>query len=384
MLLSEFVMTQNLKDMHPVMASSESYSFLHHYSQNKSLPKAIQKAFGTVRNELFESETKKEIKALEAKVGLIQKVLEKPVFDTFNKENNTFYLLQSLGLTYGNGRISYMNCNKHSVQITLRKYRLPKTNRAYLSSGLINQNQKVLEMLVGETDKKTTELNATSFFLPQLLPELYNSMTAEYREKFEAQSLRAYHKSTERLHIQFEKSPVDYINLFNAKGFYFEQKKDKIYIQSIYSKYPVSIPLSVKTCAYLKSIKNMDVVLNGQSKTLNNVEEKGRAQLKNLWVSHLIEKQLYGKAAYMIVHEGVRHILHPEMMEHHLENGLRQKILEVSKQKVNFQQASILRKSVYAFSALLGGSGYKEEEVFNGFKDEFTDFSKYRSRGLFI
>ena len=67
--------------------------------------------------------------------------------------------------------------------------------------------------------------------------------------------------------------------------------------------------------------------------------------------------------------------------EYHMENGLREKLIEMSNRKVSAEQASLLRKSVYAFSSLLGGD-YKEEDVFNGFKDEFTDYSKYKS--LFI
>lgn len=226
-------------------------------------------------------------------------------------------------------------------------------------------------------------VNATAFFLPLMMPELYGSMNAEYRERFEENSLRAYLRTAEKLNVRYEKSSNDYIKLFNAKGFYFGLEQDKVYVSSIYSKYPVSIALQPRTQGYLKSIKNLDAVLNGQSKALDGIKEKRRGQLEHLWLAHLIEKQLYGKAAFMMVYDELYPNLEKEVMDFHLVNGLREKILEVSKQKIKYLRASILRKGVYAFSSLLGG-GYKEEEVFNGFKDEFTDFGKYKGNNRFV
>lgn len=253
---------------------------------------------------------------------------------------------------------------------------------AYISTGSIRQNDKVLKMLVEEVDKKDADLNASSFFLPLLLPELYSSMTDVYREQFERESLKAYLKTSERSHSAYEKSPVDYIKLFNAKGFYFELKQDKIYLRSIYSKQPISIQLAPKTQSYLNSIKNLDRVLSEQKNSIENLTEKNQNQLNNLWLGYLVEKGLYGKAAYAIVHQKVRPNLGKQAMEHHMENGLRNKIVQVSNQKISHQRAAVLRKGLYAFSALLGGSGYKEEEMFNGFKDEFTDFTK--RKGMFM
>ncbi len=100
--------------------------------------------------------------------------------------------------------------------------------------------------------------------------------------------------------------------------------------------------------------------------------------LKNLWVSYLIERGIYDRAANLIVHEDIRPNLHREALEYHMEKGLQNSIHELSNKKINAQQAAILRKSVYAFSSLLGGK-YRKEEVFNGFKDELTDYSKRRS-----
>lgn len=238
-------------------------------------------------------------------------------------------------------------------------------------------------MLAGDEKNQDTDLNATSFFLPLLLPNLYETMNDEYRKRFEIASLQAYLKAAERFHIDYEKSPLDYIKLFNAKGFYIEQKDDKLHLGSIYSKHQVGIPLAPKTQAYLRSIDNLDKVLLQQEKTIESIMKSGRGELGNLWLSYLIERKLYVKAAYVMVHEGLRPNLAAEPMEHHLGNGLRQKILEVSEQRMSHRQAAILRKGVYAFSALLGGNN-KEEEMFNGFKDELTDYGKFKGRNMFI
>ena len=57
---------------------------------------------------------------------------------------------------------------------------------------------------------------------------------------------------------------------------------------------------------------------------------------------------------------------------------------EAIKRQSNIQQNRLLRKGVYAISSLLGNRGKGQEDVYNGFKDEFTDWSKYKGRGMSI
>ena len=378
-MLSEFVSLISFKEVLPFLASSERYAFLNHYipeNNGSSLLISVQKEFESMRDMLSITESKKELKTLENRVSILKKVWEANVFDISGSKSTLFHLLQGLGLKYGNGRISYINSNIHSVEIFLDNYHIPNENEASISFGCIDQNSRILQQLMEEKGGKATDLNATAFFLPMLLPQLYSSITLDYGKWFEEHSLKAYLHKTERLHLSYEKSAIDFIKLFNAKGFHFKQIEDDICITSIYSKHGVSIPLSLKTQAYLKSIKNLDQVLNEQSKALSNIMDEGRGQLKNLWLSYLIEKELYGKVAFMMIYDKLRPNLDKDVMEYHLEKGLREWLLQVSKQKLNSQQATILRRSAFAFSSLLGGSHYKEEEVFNGFKDELTDYSK--------
>ncbi|KKM66018.1 hypothetical protein LCGC14_1485420 [marine sediment metagenome] len=387
MLLSEFVMVKNLGDLMPHVARSERFPFIGHYCErnnDKKVLKALQNEFGGTRQELNETETKKEAKTLADRGVLIRKILEDKVFDTNINNSVPFYLVQGLGLKYNGGVLSYRNSNAHSIRMPIENSGPPKTDTSYISTGCIDQNVKVLEMLADDEKNQDDNLNATSFFLPLLLPGLYQAMNDEYRKRFEIASLRAYIKTAERFHIDYEKSPVDYIELFNAKGFYIEQKEGKLHLGSIYSKHPIGIPFAPKTQACLKSIDNLDKVLEQQKKGIESITESGRGELGNLWLSYLIERKLYGKAAYVMVYEGLRPNLAAEPLEDHLGNGLRQKILEVSEQKISNRQAAILRKGIYAFSALLGGNGRTEEEMFNGFKDELTDYGKFKGRNMFI
>ncbi len=186
------------------------------------------------------------------------------------------------------------------------------------------------------------------------------------------------------MHIPFEKSAKDYIRLFNKKGFYFVRRDENLFLHSIYSKFPGGIPLSPKTGTYLSTLKGLDTILNGQRAVLDNITNQGQGHLKNLWVSYLIEKQLYDKAAFMIVNDGVRPNLSQEILKFHMDNGLREKIVVTTNQKVNAKHARFLRSSVYAFSSLLGKSNYREEGVFNGFRDELTDYGRYRYKSNFI
>ena len=95
-----------------------------------------------------------------------------------------------------------------------------------------------------------------------------------------------------------------------------------------------------------------------------------------------MERGMYDKVAFMITAENVHPNLHREMVHHHLDNGLRESMNVASTRQSNIQQNRLLRKGVYAISSLLGNRGKKSEEAFNGFKDELTDYSKYRGSGL--
>ncbi|MFC4095392.1 hypothetical protein [Euzebyella saccharophila] len=115
---------------------------------------------------------------------------------------------------------------------------------------------------------------------------------------------------------------------------------------------------------------------------MNKLVEEGRNNLENLWAGHLIERGLYDKATFIITAENVRPNLHREMVQHHMDNGLRKYMNQVIERKTSIQQNRLLKEGVFAINSLLGGSSKKNKETYNGFKDELTDWSKYKGQGV--
>jgi len=120
----------------------------------------------------------------------------------------------------------------------------------------------------------------------------------------------------------------------------------------------------------------------GQRPVINSLMEEGRNKLENLWAGHLMERGMYDKVAFMIMAEKAHPNLHREMVEHHMDHGLRQSLVKVSQKQSSIQNNRLLRKGVYAISSLLGSRSKRSEEMYNGFKDELTDYSKFKGKGL--
>ena len=98
----------------------------------------------------------------------------------------------------------------------------------------------------------------------------------------------------------------------------------------------------------------------------------------------MIERGQYKKAAYLFVLDGVKPNLPLEILEHHMQNGLKEALGTVSRKQVDRKQARLLRKGVYALGNMLRSNSFGEEEMFNGFKDELTDYSKYKGKGQWL
>jgi len=128
----------------------------------------------------------------------------------------------------------------------------------------------------------------------------------------------------------------------------------------------------------------LNIILGEQTKILEDIETSGRASLKSLWAGHLVETGQYRKAAYLFVLDGARPNLPWQQLEHHMQNGLKEALVTVTQKQVDRKQVRLLRKGIYALNKLLGSNSFIEEEMFNGFKDELTDYSKYKGMGLWM
>lgn len=384
-MLSENILAKNLMDIIPDIIISKDYIFLGRYLPEKrkeALRKALEKEFPTVRERLYRLETRKEIESLESKFRLIGKVLENGIFDVGMEKGSVRLLFQSLGVKYHNDRLSFTNSNRHTVPVALGDLPFPKAMEEYVSSGFVRQNHSVLEMMTAQNSDIGPKLTATAIFLPMVFPKLYEAMAPMFRQQFEEAALGSYVKHAERMHAPYEKSPKDYIAFFNAKGFYFVREKNGFEIKSIYTDNGTSHALPKRTGQYLNSIPDLSRTLKGQQNVINDLINDERNNLKNLWAGHLMERGLYDRVAFMLIYEKGYPNLHREIVQHHMENGLRKSVDQAIKRQSSTQLNLFLRKGVYAISSLLGNLGKEQEEVFNGFKDEFTDWSKYKGKGL--
>ena len=384
-LLSENIMTKNLDDLIPNITPSKSYIFLDRYlprNRKELLLKALKKEFPTVRERLYQLETKKEKETLESKFRLIGHILEKGIFDVGTEKGSVRLLFQSLGVKYHDNKLSFTNSDRHTVPVPLGHLTFPREMEKHVSSGFVRQNHLMLQMLSEQSSENSPKLTASTIFLPMIFPNLYEKMNPVYKKLYESVALGSYIKHAERMHAPFEKSAKDYIAFFNAKGFYFAKGEKGFEIKSIYTDNKASYPLPKRTSQYLNTVPNLSEVLKEQQPIINGLVEEGRNNLENLWAGHLMERGMYDKVAFMLTAEKVYPNLHPEMVQHHMDSGLRESVNVASARHSNIQQNRLLRKGVYAVSSLLGGSGKKAEEVYNGFKDEFTDWSKYKGKSL--
>ena len=385
-LFSEHIDRTPTKPIVMEMAKSERFQFLKKYlhTDGRNLSELIKGQFYIVKDMLYITESVREERQLKGKAELLRQASDKRLFDAPRERGILFELVRSLGTDYDRGILRYANSYVHQAELNLGHVQLPNQIDFYASPSFIKENERILDGLLNDKTEKEIRPSPTAIFLPLMFPNLYTGMTQKYRQRFERLSLKSYHKYAEHKQVSFEKSPKDYIQFFNEKGFKFERREEKLYVSSIYSKYPVSVPIAPKAQAYLESSTDLNAVLGNQKKALENIETSGRASLKSLWVTHLVETGQYKKAAYLFVLDAIRPNLPLQIVEYHMQNGLKQALVTVSQKQVSRKQAQLLRKGVYALGNILGSTSFREEEMFNGFKDELTDYSKYRGRGLWM
>ncbi|MDF0714560.1 relaxase/mobilization nuclease domain-containing protein [Muricauda sp. 334s03] len=384
-LLSEHIITRNFGDIVPNLKASEKFRFLERYiprNQRIEFRKAVENAFPIIKKRIYELETKKEKEILEKKFKLIGKVLEKGIFNVGTEQGSIRLLFQALGVKYHDNQLSFTQSNKHTIPVKLGNLPFPENMEKHVSTGFVRQNHLMLEMLTEQSSENSPKMTGSAIFLPMIFPKLYERMDPVYKWQYERVALGSYVKYAEQMHAPFEKSAKDYITLFNAKGFYFVKGEKGFEVKSIYTNNKASYPLPKRTSLYLNSIPDLSVRLQRQRTVIKGLFEEGRNDLKNLWVGHLMERGVYDKVAFILTSEKAYPNLHREIVQHHMDNGLRQSLVQVSQRQSSVQQKRLLRKGVYAVSSLLGGRGKNQDEAFNGFKDELTDWSKYKRKGV--
>jgi len=384
-LFSEHIETKNLRDVLQDLTTLEKYRFLERYLPNNQkvlFRKAVQNMFPIVRDRLVGLETKKERETLEGKFRLIGDILEKGIFDVGVKGGSVRYLFQALGVEYRDDRLYSADSSKHSIPIALGNLPSPKDMEEYVSTGFVRQNHLLLEMLTAQNSDNGSKLTATAFFLPMVFPKLFERMHPVYRQRYEHTALGSYLEHAERMHAPFERSAKDYISFFNAKGFYFVKGENALEIKSIYTDKASSYVLPKRTNLYLSSTLKLAEIFREQQAVINDLEKNGRNHFKNLWTGHLMELGLYDRVAFMLTAEKVYPNLHGNIVQHHMDKGLRQTVHRAMERKTSIQQNRLLKKGVYSIGSLLVDRDGDHEEVFNGFRDELTDWSKHKGKEI--
>lgn len=384
-LLSEYIANVGFKNIVQNLLASEKYQFLERYvhrNQKREFRKAVENTFPMVKQRLYEIETKKEEELLKSKFKLIGNILKKDILNVGTQQGSVRLLFQALGVRYHNNKLYFTNSNRHTVPVNLGHLPFPKEVEKYVSSGFVRQNNLMLEMLSEQSSENSPKLTATAMFLPMIFPKLYERMNPDYKKQYEGVALGSYVKNAERMHASFEKSAKDYIALFNAKGFYFVRGAEGFLVKSIYTSNESCCKLPKRTIQYLNSIPDVTMVLREQKPIIENLTREGRNDLQNLWAGHLMERGLYDKAAFMLTVENMRPNLHREIIRHHMDNGLRESVQRAIKGQSSFEERRLLRKGVYAISSLLGKRDRNTTEVYNGFKDELTDYTKPKKKGM--
>ncbi|WP_084148792.1 relaxase/mobilization nuclease domain-containing protein [Arenibacter latericius] len=383
-LFSEHILKTPLDVLVREMMKSERFLFLKKYlhTDNQNLWKVIASHYYPFSEKLYTSAINKEKQELQKKADLIQRARNQLFTYTLDQREVLGALVQSLGVRYNEGTLTYANSKLHQVPVDLGGELLQTSANPYSLPGFADENEKLLEGLLHGKSAKEIKPGPTALFLPMVFPKLYNAMAPTFRERFDTLALQAYHCYAERMQAPFEKSPKDYIAFFNARGFYFEQQGGKLWVGSLYSKHSVAIALSTKMQDYLQSSPELSSAMATQSIILNNIIAKGQDNLKSLWMGHLMERGLYKQAAYSYVLEGVLPNLPPELVEHHMANGFKEALVAVTTERDRRAQARMLQTGYNALETLMGPTTSQEEEAYNGFKDELTDYSKYKGNWL--
>ncbi len=383
-LFSEHILKTPLDVLVREMMKSERFLFLKKYLHTdiQTLWKVITSHYYPFSEKLYTSARNKEKQELQKKADLIQRARDQLFTYTPDQREVLGALVQSLGVRHNEGTLTYANSRLHQVPVDLGEDLFQTSANPYSPPGYALENEKLLEGLLHDKSAKEIKPGPTALFLPMVFPNLYSAMAPTYRERFDTLALQAYHRYAERMQAPFEKSPKDYIAFFNARGFYFEEQGGKLWVGSLYSKYKVTVALSTKMQDYLQSSPEFLAAMARQPVILDNMIARGQDNLKSLWMGHLMERGLYKQVAYSYVLEGVLPNLPPELVEHHMANGFKEALVAVATERDLRAQANILQAGYNALDTLMGPTTSQEEEAYNGFKDEFTDYSKYKGNWL--
>lgn len=379
-LESEVYSHLKFKEIQDSLVSNNKLNYLYNLInkvQKKELSQIIKNSFDPIRKDLVLQSFQAEKLKLTRKIELMNLIESSNLFDVLP---NKYLILQSLGTRHRKGSLYYYNSNQHSLPYNVENEMFPKSLFANTSNGFIRQNELMLNFLVGDNNDKY--INQNSIFLPMIFPEIYNSLADDYRKKFDEIALKKFYENISEYHNPVEKKYDDHFEFLNSKGFFIDKKEGKFILTSIYTNKETSISLNKNDLNYLNARNDIGIFLKTQRSLFESKMKKSGNNLKELWVSQLIEKGIYDKAAFLIVNEGIIPALHERVLEYHQTKGLGREIKTQEMKGARSDLKKQQQKMAYAFNSLLRDDPEGDKQAFNGFKDEFTDYSPYKDLTL--
>ncbi|SEC65234.1 Relaxase/Mobilisation nuclease domain-containing protein [Tenacibaculum sp. MAR_2009_124] len=382
-LYSEIINTTNLKDLIGDINNNEKFKTVRSFMSNKDrqqFDKKLKFIFLNEREKLLNRVEKSEHSQLKDKHQLLNAISDHIQFDS---DLTQYHLIQSLGLKKSGSVISFINSDKYEEKTKQNFEKIPDNLNKFYSPGLADQNYRMLEYLFLNKEKNTKLINDSSFFLPMIYPELYNRIERTDKLKYEKLVLTKFFEKVHRSQIQYEKNQYNFIQNLNHKGIFLSKERDKIFAKSIFTDNETKTLLSHNHYEYLNSTNQLDFLLYKQQDILSKFDSYPKEEKFNyLWLSNLIDKKIYDKAAFMIVYKKMDPIIPNHIYQDHLKNGLQDQIMTYRNRKLTQEKINARNQILYSLKSLLNSNKNTSNEAYNGFKDELTDYSKYRNLEL--
>jgi len=366
MTYSAFIKDLSLKSFINSLSHNEPFNSLWNYVDNKDekfVDDYFHKVFKETKIKLFDTAIKNETYLFHEKIKLQKEIKS-------SSNINSVELLNSFGLSVQKG-IIYDLGNSNLITESEGYHRSIKP-ADYKMTGFEPLNYLALKSIYSDSEQGPIMLNPKVFFLPEIYPEIYSNLNNGVGEDFSSLALNSYFNHILDNHKTTKETPETLLDGINRKGFYIEKKDFNYFLKSHYTK-DGSTKLNEDIFNYLNNGNLIDQLIEDQNLSFNL-----NYSYQNLYTTHLIEDENYSSAAFNIIIKKSTPLLNAKELEFHLNNGL-QKELDLIKLNANKNLSK--GKNRYAMNVLLNEGKLYENENYNHFKDELTDF-KDKSRGL--
>ena len=344
-------------------------------SDKKKFLKIISERFEIARDQAIQRATKRESFQLNKIANTYSGVFDylQPIRSiTPNK------LAQSIGGYLKEDMLSIQG-NPSFVKRVLQKSLKDNTELyTYNPTGFQTQNLYVLSSLVSNNQRDIDKVNQTSFFLPMLYPEIYESLNTDAYIKIATLQLEKYIAWETSKQMPFITTALELSNYLANKGFLIEKTDEHYTIRSAYTG-QASVPLPAKIEKYLHHSNDAQKAIETAKGIFIERTSKNQFTLDNLWATHLSDKGIYDKCAYLVVKENATLLYDEKALAHHNEQGLLSELKNITNYQFPKSELQKMSRTSRGISALLSNSQDGQQRVLhNGFKDELTDYSKYR------